>query len=659
MANRVQENDRLKVFISYSRDDLDFADQLFAGLALCGYDPSLDRHGIAGGEDWKTRLGGLIREADSVAFILSPTSATSPVCAWEVDEAVRLGKRILPVVCRPLEGTTPPTRLGSLNYIHFYHDEKSPGTGWGAGLARLAEALNTDVDWLREHTRLLERATEWENAGRVENRMLSGDQIALAKGWAARRPKSAPEPTALHLDFIRASEGAETLRLSTEVQRLADMAAAQEARAKALADAEAAQKASARAQRFITWGSVGAALVLAAVAGSTVVQWRSAVSARQMAEAETERAEDQKEHATNILRSATAFIGRMLEAKKVDASDSEHLVQVLERGAAFGDTGAMVGLGWLYDNGQGVTQDHAKAHAWYEKAAAKDNTKAMVGLGLLYFDGRGVGQDYAMARQWYEKAAARDEPIAMRNLGLLYKNGQGVPQDNVKAREWWEKAAAMNHAGAMVGLGLLYDNGEGVAQDYAKAREWYEKASARGNETAKGKLARLPIHEAASEGRYADALRLQEALAEKTEADETARDGKPGKETGRQIHGVSWHALVARDFPKALAACDRALSLDPDNALHVNTNRAHAFVFLGRLDEARTLYLEHMGKKMSASDHQLWDTVIADDFAKLRKAGLDHPLMAEIEAAFKTLAAPPTETSATAPETAGATTTPP
>jgi len=27
---------------------------------------------------------------------------------------------------------------------------------------RLASALNTDLDWLREHTRYLQRATEWE-----------------------------------------------------------------------------------------------------------------------------------------------------------------------------------------------------------------------------------------------------------------------------------------------------------------------------------------------------------------------------------------------------------------------------------------------------------------------------------------------------------------
>ena len=207
-AGRPDSPDRgkLRVFISYSRDDLYFADQLDVALKAYGFECFIDREGISGGEDWKQRLGNLIRDADTVVFVLSPTSARSEICAWEVEEAARLGKRILPVNCRLLEGVSPPPRLRDLNYIFFHEDPKAPGSGFGTGLASLVAALNTDFDWLREHTRYLQRATEWDRGGRPANRLLSGDDIAEAKAWAARRPKSAPDPTALHLDFIRASE---------------------------------------------------------------------------------------------------------------------------------------------------------------------------------------------------------------------------------------------------------------------------------------------------------------------------------------------------------------------------------------------------------------------------------------------------------------------
>jgi hypothetical protein len=80
----LDERGKLRVFISYSRDDLDFADQLDIALRLLGYETSLDRHAISGGEEWRQRLGNLIREAEAVVFVLSPSSATSDMCAWEV-----------------------------------------------------------------------------------------------------------------------------------------------------------------------------------------------------------------------------------------------------------------------------------------------------------------------------------------------------------------------------------------------------------------------------------------------------------------------------------------------------------------------------------------------------------------------------------------------
>src|SRR5262249_35092831 len=135
---------KLRVFISYSRDDLHFTDQLDAALEACGFECFIDREGVSGGEDWKRRLGGLISETDTVVFVLSPSSARSEVCAWEVQEAVRLHKRILPVNCRPLEGASPPPRLRDLNYMFFYHEPKVKDSGFGTGLKTLVASLNTD-----------------------------------------------------------------------------------------------------------------------------------------------------------------------------------------------------------------------------------------------------------------------------------------------------------------------------------------------------------------------------------------------------------------------------------------------------------------------------------------------------------------------------------
>ena len=536
------EGDELRVFVSYSRDDLRFAGQLVAALNACGFECFIDREGISGGEKWKQRIGNLISEADTVVFMLSPASARSEICAWEVEEAARLGKRILPVNCRPLEGASPPPRLRDLNYVFLYEDPKVKDSGFGTGLKTLVASLNTDFDWLREHTRYLQRATEWDSGGRPANRLLSGDAIAEAKDWAACRPKSAPEPTSLHLDFIRASEEEAEARSSAQRKQLEAMAAAQAECQKALHEAEEAQR----------------------------------------------------KRATNE-----------------------------------GNAEAMFNLGLLYANGQGVTQDYVRAREWYEKAAEKGFPSAMGNLGVLYHNGQGVAQDYGKAREWYEKAAEKGFPRAMGNLGLLYHNDQGVAQDYAKAREWYEKAAANGNATAMLNLGQLYEEGWGVAQDYGKAREWYEKAADKGEPRAKAQLEQLPIR-AADAGRYAEALQLQEALAVKVEEAETKREGNPAKETAQALQGVAWRALFAREFTKALTASDRAHALLPDD-LGIETNRAHALMFVERGKESKALYLAHKGKPVSEEDAKLWEHVVAEDFAAFRKAGLTHPMMADIE----------------------------
>src|SRR5215471_11166223 len=112
--------EKLKVFISYSRkDSAEFADELVAGLEYGGFEPFLDRHDIAAGEDWELRLGGLIQSADTVVFVMSPAAVASDRCAWELNKAEGLSKRIIPVVLIDVPEAQTPASLKRLNYIFF------------------------------------------------------------------------------------------------------------------------------------------------------------------------------------------------------------------------------------------------------------------------------------------------------------------------------------------------------------------------------------------------------------------------------------------------------------------------------------------------------------------------------------------------------------
>ena len=117
---------RLRVFISCSRDDFDFADQLEKALLYGGFSITAGRDRILGLDDWQRRLGQLIEESEAVVCVVSSSSATSEICRWELEEAARLGKRTVCVTCHPLDQISPPVRARGPERISFYADRSRP-----------------------------------------------------------------------------------------------------------------------------------------------------------------------------------------------------------------------------------------------------------------------------------------------------------------------------------------------------------------------------------------------------------------------------------------------------------------------------------------------------------------------------------------------------
>lgn len=525
---------KLRVFISYSRIDHEFANQLLAAIETCGFECVIDREDISAGEDWKGRLGALIAESDTVVFVLSPASAASAVCGWEVERSAELGKRILPVVCRPLGDVAPPLRLQNLNYVFFYPESDAPGSGFGQGLKQLVQSLNTDFDWLREHTRYLERATEWDQGGRPAIRLLTGADIAAAKAWAARRPRTAPEPTALQLDFFRASEDEDRARSNAELQRAKAMQDANTEREAALREKEAVlerarqeQIRNARSRRNFLVGLSALCVALGAVVGFTAFSLQTAKTLLNEAKPIVATAQYKMDKraqqsayqffqtAANFFRDASSigYVGvSYRNAWGVPNKDYAKAIDNLTKAAEMGDRNAMDNLAAIYDSGEamasGTPQNFAKAREWYEKAGEGPDglTASMVNLARLYEGGRGLAApDPATAREWYEKAASKPrkgpprapddfeagQAEAMFALGKLYEDGRGVTADPVKAREWYREAAKAGHADAMVRLAEIYEKGIGVDPDLGEALDQYHTAAQRNDPQAMFRLGDL------------------------------------------------------------------------------------------------------------------------------------------------------------------------
>ena len=141
--------------------------------------------------------------------------------------------------------------------------------------------------------------------------------------------------------------------------------------------------------------------------------------------------------------------------------------------------------------------------------------------------------------------------------------------------------------------------------------------------------AQMEAKAAFNAGDYVKAAAAQARLTEAEEKAEREKAGKPGPETASAMFEASWYKLFARDFRGALAASGRAATLSPDPIYQ--TNKAHALLFLGRMREARALYLRYKGKRVSEGG-KLWEEAIRDDFEEFKQHGLKHRQMAEIEA---------------------------
>lgn len=195
------ETEALSVFVSYSRRDGEAADAIVAGLEARGIRAFIDRRDLPYGEKWQGELADSIAASDTVIWFVSPHSVGSKWCNWELDEVQKQHKRLVPVRVGPVEPEELPRQLGE---IHILPVEGS--FDLDAHLDTLVEVLETDRGWIKEHTRLLDRAQQWIAKDKGDGLLLRGRALSDAEAWQTSQPPRAPRPSPEILDLIVQSQ---------------------------------------------------------------------------------------------------------------------------------------------------------------------------------------------------------------------------------------------------------------------------------------------------------------------------------------------------------------------------------------------------------------------------------------------------------------------
>lgn len=105
-----------KIFISYSRKDIDFARKLAGDLETAGYDVWWDITDLRGGDDWVSTLPAAIKSSQYFIIVLTPDSVESEWVRKEYTQALSLRKKIIPILLVPCD---VPFALNTINYVNF------------------------------------------------------------------------------------------------------------------------------------------------------------------------------------------------------------------------------------------------------------------------------------------------------------------------------------------------------------------------------------------------------------------------------------------------------------------------------------------------------------------------------------------------------------
>lgn len=105
-----------KIFVSYSRKDMDFARKLARDLEKAGYNVWWDITDLRGGDDWVRTIPAAIADSKYIIVVITPNSVESEWVRKEYTQALSLRKKIIPIMLVPI---AVPFALNTINFVNF------------------------------------------------------------------------------------------------------------------------------------------------------------------------------------------------------------------------------------------------------------------------------------------------------------------------------------------------------------------------------------------------------------------------------------------------------------------------------------------------------------------------------------------------------------
>ena len=359
------------IFISYSRADTQNVDQFVTKLTDAGYRVWIDREGIDGGDQFKTKIVRAIKNSALVVFFSSANSNASKWTVKEISYSLKNEKTIIPVKLDEAEyAESIDFDLIDIDFIQ-YQPNRFKSTN---------EQLNNAIKrHLGDSTHLDRPATTDQNKTHNQSQKTHSFKSTISRLLGHTPDESSPD----RLFFLGDSYFDKNDYLhAVHYFKLA-------------AELGHAEAQSSLGHCFYKGLGVKQN-------PSEAVKWF-------------------RKSAEQGNPSAQSNLGFCLFRGEGIPQDKEEAVKWFQKAAEQGDACAQYNLGLCYQEGNGILQDNNEAVKWYEKAAKQKYADALCNLGYCYEMGLGVPKDLQKAIELYRKSAKQGNKKAIENLKILGK----------------------------------------------------------------------------------------------------------------------------------------------------------------------------------------------------------------------------------------------
>ena len=198
-------NNRMsQVFLAHAEEDAVLAEKVRHSLMREGITVWTSGRDIETGEDFPVAINRAIEEADNLVYLLSASSLQSNYCQHEINYALSLNKRIIPLLARPLDPEQIPETLRDLQYINL--TDNVAEADYQLDESQLLKILWQDAAYYEKHKILLAKALRWKRQCRNPSILLRDHNLQDAEGWLKiAKQRTQHPPTTLQDIFIKQS----------------------------------------------------------------------------------------------------------------------------------------------------------------------------------------------------------------------------------------------------------------------------------------------------------------------------------------------------------------------------------------------------------------------------------------------------------------------